>query len=345
MRPIVLILFAAGLLIGLLATAARAEKTDLVVMDDGNRFTCEIKKLDSGLLELSLDNVKSNIQVEWKHVVRVVSNMQLRIELSNGAHYYGALVPSSGDGQIRIRTAVGEFDADRSSIVVMEPIKATFWERMSASVSTGISYTKSTNVAQFNFGGSTTWRTLVTRTVLSVNTIITTQSGPTKTNSDIPLVFYRYYDDMWFFRAQAGASRNDELGIDFRGLLSAGGGRRLVHSNSAMILVSASVAGNREYTSDEQKTNNLELVFNALVMTYSFDSPKLEFDLDASVFLNLTTWGRYRTQLDARFSLELVSDLYWDLGQVYYRFDSDPSEEATSGTDWGVVSGLRYKFN
>ncbi len=42
---------------------------------------------------------------------------------------------------------------------------------------------------------------------------------------------------------------------------------------------------------------------------------------------------------------ELLKDLFWDLGQLYYRYDSDPSEFAASKSDWGIVSGLRYKYN
>ena len=34
----------------------------------------------------------------------------------------------------------------------------------------------------------------------------------------------------------------------------------------------------------------------------------------------------------------------WDIGQVYYRFDSDPSLTADSTDDFGIVTGLRYEF-
>jgi hypothetical protein len=46
-----------------------------------------------------------------------------------------------------------------------------------------------------------------------------------------------------------------------------------------------------------------------------------------------------------RLSIELIEDFYWDISQVYDRFDTDPSTTATSGTDWGVISGLRYTFD
>ena len=71
----------------------------------------------------------------------------------------------------------------------------------------------------------------------------------------------------------------------------------------------------------------------------------LSVETSGTQYFNLTTSGRYRFNFDARFSLELgIADLYWDLSQLYFRFDSEPSLDATSRSDYGIVTGLRYKF-
>jgi hypothetical protein len=52
----------------LLATATSApagNKSDLVVMKNGDRFTCDIKGLSSGALYISLDYAAGTISVEW----------------------------------------------------------------------------------------------------------------------------------------------------------------------------------------------------------------------------------------------------------------------------------------
>lgn len=342
-RAVLAIVFAT--LIGPLATSAPAKKTDVAVMDNGNQFVGEIKLLEYGLLNLSLTDVKGWVRVEWDHVVRLTSSKQLDIVLRSGQHYFGSLVESSADGILHIQTVFGEVAVDRSDVVNIEPIKATIWQRLSADVSTGISFTKATDIVQFNFGGVANYRTVQTLTILGLNTIITAKSGDTKTNTDFPLTHFRYYENKWFLRGETGGNRNDELGIDFRGSLAAGGGRRLVHSNSALVQVSVSLSANREFTSDGLQTSNLELVLDTTLMAFRYDTPKLEFNTELSVFVNLTTQDRYRVSLDGRVSLELVEDLFWDIGQAYYRFDSDPSKTAASQVDWGVVSGLRYKFN
>lgn len=332
-------------LLGLVATPALAKKTDVIVMDNGNRLVGEIKKLDQGLLELSMTDIKGRVRVEWNHVVRVVSTKYLDIELRSGARFYGSLIESDADGILRVLTVVGEFDVDCSNVVTFEPIRSTFWRRLTGNVSTGLSFIKATEILQFNFGGTVRHRTEEAETELSINTIITARSGEKTTNTDVPLTHQRFFANKWFYQGDLAGSRNDELGIDFRGSIGAGGGRRLIQTNSTIGSVSMLISGNREFTSDGNITNNLELVLDTSLLTFRYDSPKLEISIDASGFLNLTNWGRYRAHLDGRISLELVTDLFWDISQVYYRYDSDPSETATSTNDWGVVSGIRYTFN
>jgi hypothetical protein len=336
---------ALGVALLLLAPAALAEKTDVIVMDNGNRLVAEIKKLERGLLELSMTDIKGRVKVEWNHVVRITCNRALIIEDEDGARLFGQLIDSEVDDVLRVQTPYGLVDVARIDVVFMEPIKSTFWGRLSGDLSTGISYTKSTEIMQFNLGGSLRHRTRKTVTEISLNTIITSSSDGSKTNTDLPATYQRFFANRWFYRGDVGFSRNDELGIDLRTGIAGGAGRRLVYSNSAMVQASLLLNANHEFTSDGNETNNLELVLDTSLLAFRYDTPKLDASLSANLFMNLTTWGRYRVNVDGRLSIELVEDLYWDISQVYYRFDTDPSTIATSGTDWGVISGIRYTFD
>ena len=55
------------LIIGILLTTnlfAR-EKTDVLVMKNGDRMTCQIKGLEAGVLYVSFDYIDGTAQVEW----------------------------------------------------------------------------------------------------------------------------------------------------------------------------------------------------------------------------------------------------------------------------------------
>ena len=63
------------LLLGLSAAAGPAaahEKTDVVILDNGDRFQGEIKKLVQGTLTLKTD-AAGTISLKWSHVTGVIS--------------------------------------------------------------------------------------------------------------------------------------------------------------------------------------------------------------------------------------------------------------------------------
>ena len=328
-----------------IASPAFAQKTDVVRMDNGSAVIGEVEKLERGLLAFSVDDILGSLRIEWEHVIGLTSNQQLDVELQGGAHYFGSLIESDADTVLRIQTADGVVDVTLLDVIFIEPVEDAYWDRFQGDVSTGLSFTKATDILQFNLGGSVTYRRLESHTELAFHTIITSKSGEaSKTNTDLPLTHYRFLKGLWFLRGDIGGAINDELGLDFRGLLGAGAGRNFLFSRRANMLVSLLLSGNREYTNDDKRTTNVELGLDVALLAFRYDSPKLSVRTDLAGFWNLVSRSRYRVDFDARLSFDLVKDLFWDVGQIYYRFDSDPSLAADSRSDYGFVTGLRYEM-
>ena len=63
---------AVGLAAFLAAPAWARPKTDVVVLDNGDRVSCEIKKLQRGKLTISTD-ASGTITLKWSHVVGLQS--------------------------------------------------------------------------------------------------------------------------------------------------------------------------------------------------------------------------------------------------------------------------------
>ena len=333
-------------LLCLLASPVAAQKTDVVTLDNGNVIIGEVKKLERGLLEYSVDHISNRLQIKWEHVVGLTSNQNLDIELADGTTFFGYLVPAENDGVLIIETALAPFEVKIQDVVEIAPIKPTFWKRLEGNISAGLSFTKSTDILQGSLGGELRYRRLVSLTQFTWNAIVTTQrTEPSRTNISAPLTHFRFLPNRWFYRFDLVGSRNDELGIDFRGTIGGGGGRRLVQTNRVNFALSGLLLGNREFTNDGLETSNAELALDTLLETYRHDSPKLDFFSHLTVLLNLTTSGRYRVNYEGRLSLELgIEDFFWDISQIYYKYDSDPSQEAAAKDDYGIVSALRYKF-
>lgn len=67
------------------------EKSDVVVIQNGDRFTCEIKGLDAGVLYVSIDYVDGTISVDWTKVAHLESSQSFIVKDENGFAYTGVL--------------------------------------------------------------------------------------------------------------------------------------------------------------------------------------------------------------------------------------------------------------
>lgn len=67
------------------------EKTDVPVMRNGDRLTCEIKRLDSDVLYIRLDYVLGTISVNGSKVDHVESKQLFLVKTQDGSVYSGAL--------------------------------------------------------------------------------------------------------------------------------------------------------------------------------------------------------------------------------------------------------------
>jgi hypothetical protein len=67
------------------------EKTDVLVMRNGDRLTCEIKRLDSDVLYIRLDYVLGTISVNWSKVDHVESKQLFLVKTQDSSVYSGAL--------------------------------------------------------------------------------------------------------------------------------------------------------------------------------------------------------------------------------------------------------------
>src|SRR3974377_1466717 len=67
------------------------EKTDVIVMKNGDHMTGEIKGLDQGTLYVSLSYVISTMSVDWTEVTRLESKQSFIVRTQDGSVYTGTL--------------------------------------------------------------------------------------------------------------------------------------------------------------------------------------------------------------------------------------------------------------
>jgi hypothetical protein len=83
------------------------ENSDVIVMKNGDRFTCEIKGLSAGVLSVKVKYVDGDMAVQWSQVAHLESNRLFLVHTESGEAYTGKVSTSgaSSDPPIRIEIA------------------------------------------------------------------------------------------------------------------------------------------------------------------------------------------------------------------------------------------------
>ena len=70
------------------------EKSDVIVMNNRDKITCEVKSLSSNTLYISIDYVPNNVPVDWTKVDHIESKQIFRVKTQDGGGLYGNAVYS-----------------------------------------------------------------------------------------------------------------------------------------------------------------------------------------------------------------------------------------------------------
>jgi hypothetical protein len=67
------------------------EKTDVLVMKNGDRLTCEIKSLSADVLYIKLDYALGTVSINWFEIDHLESNQLFVVKTQDGEVYSGTL--------------------------------------------------------------------------------------------------------------------------------------------------------------------------------------------------------------------------------------------------------------
>ena len=326
----------------LIAIPTHAEKTDIVILQNGDRITGEIKKLEAGLLKYSTDDM-DNVYIEWEKIHHIKSTHRFEIIDIHGVRRYSSMDSTATPGEVVVRTPVADDVLEIIEIVRITPIEAGFLQRLDGSISVGFSYTRATDTAEFTLGGDTSYRGEKNAGKLEYSGYISDQSEQRTSRYNASLSYERFLRRRWTVGSALTAEGNEELGLDSRYSLTLNGSRYIVETNKTILKASLGLAGTREIHSDTDSTSyNLELPVTADYKRFTFQNPESNIQLSGSIYPNLTTSVRYRASVNLDLNHELLSDLFFVI-QVYYDFDNQPPEGAAKD-DYRFSTSISWSF-
>lgn len=328
----------------LITMPAYAEKTDIVVLVNGNIVTGEIKSLEFGTLRYSTDSM-GTVKIDWEDIVNVTSNQDLQIELSDGQRYFGQLTAPEDRFSVRVKTASAEFDFTMTDIVRITPIETAdkFWQRLDGSFSFGLQTQKSSEITTSNLAADISYRTREYLVGLRLNSSVTDQPiEGTKARQTFQANYQRFRGNRWFTDWFTGWERNDELGIQSRVSLGGALGRYFVQTNRNQFSLTLGLQAAAEaFTGEDESTTNAE---GRIEIRYLHRNllPETSVNFTTTIYPLLDDLRKYRAETDLSFRREFVEDLFFEVS-VGHSYLSDPPVDSAS-TDYAVTTSLGYSF-
>ena len=323
--------------------AHASAKTDTLTLYNGDKITCEVKKLEKGKLQVKTSDI-GTLSAKWYKVAFIETKQVLEIVLHDRTKIYGTLGKADSAGYAIVSSGMMINEVYRlMDIVSINQIATGFWSGLEGSVSYGLSYAKGSDNLQSNFAANVKYRSNHFLNRVVVNSIISNNAEVLSQKQDATYSLYYYIFKRTFLSYLVGWQQNTELGIDNRIINGPSIGYVAVESNSNLLKTSLGVLLNIEESNEGTRSEDLEGKITATYDLYLFAHPKITLTTMLSVFPSLTNWGRVRSDYNLQLSWEIFSNFTFG-ASFYISSDNDPTSTTASNLDWGTTTSIGYTF-
>jgi hypothetical protein len=327
------------------------DKNDVLVMKNGDRFTCEIKGLSAGVLSVKLSYVDGTISVQWSQVAHLESNRLFLVQTERGLVYTGKLSTTgiSDDPPVKIQLAEApgkEVVVPEGKIIKLSQTSEGFWHRFDGAVNTGLLFSKGNESVQYNVSSQVEYNRERWSAQVAFNSSFASNSGApitTRNQTDLSTMRLLRWNN-WFYAGSASFLQSSVQEISLQTTLGAGVGRFIKNTNRASIYVLGGLGWqNADYSQSaaDQNAQNLAVGFVTTGIKV-FKFKKTNLDISASLIPSISGPGRIHSNANAAYYIKVISDLSWNFS-FYGSWDSRPPA-TLPGSDYGTSSGLSWTF-
>jgi Protein of unknown function, DUF481 len=330
---------------------AARDKTDVVVMRNGDRLTCEIKSLDSEVLYIRLDYVLGIISVDWSKVDHIESKQLFLVKTQDGSVYSGKLsiTVSSGARPVTIEVldpASKKVELDKSQITQLEETSENFLQRFNGQIGLGSTYNRGNQSAQYNLNADVHYPRERWSASASYSSNLSSSSGSSvSTRNDVELSALRLLRwSNWYYTGLTEFLQSSQQGITLQSTFGGGIGRYLKNTGRASISLTGGLGWQRINYQEGVRTAPTEQVTSGLVVSdlnlYYFDRTNL--NINAILLPALSDPGRVHFNLNTSYYVRLWRRFTWNF-TFYGNWDNHPPP-GFSSSDYGSSTGVSWKF-
>ena len=327
------------------------EKSDVIVMKNGDRFTCEIKGLSAGVLSVKVSYVDGTMAVQWSQVAHLESNQLFLVQTESGTVYTGKVstTGASSDPPIKIEVAeapIKQVEVAQRKVIKLSETSQGFWHRFDGAVNTGLLYSKGNESTQYNVSSQVAYNRERWSSQLNFNSSFASSNGAsvtTRNQTDLSTLKLLRWNN-WFYAGTASFLQSSVQEIDLQTTLGGGIGRYLKNTNRASIYVIGGLGwqnvGYKQNTVGNGAQNTAVGFVASEIKAFKFK--KTNLDVSASLLPSISDAGRVHFNTNAAYYIKLINDLSWNFS-FYGSWDSRPPPTFPK-SDYGTSSGLSWTF-
>ena len=343
--------FVLWLALGVAMPLCARSKSDLIIMKNGDRITCEIKGLDADTLYISVDYILSTSSVDWSKVDHVESKQLFIIKTQDGSVYSGTLSTPDTPGGRPIKIEILEpsdnkVQVDKMTIIKLDETSSNFWQRFNGDIGLGFIYSKGNQSAQYSLNSSVNYPRPRWAASASYNSTLSSSTGTSPaTRNEINMNAMRLLRwNNWYYTGLADFLQSSVQGIKLQSTFGGGVGRYLKNTNHATISVTGGFAWQRINYLPNILSAPTQDVTSALIgsQVKLFWFNKTTLNIGTYLLPALSEPGRVHYNLNTSYYVKLWSNLTLNFS-FYGSWDNRPPP-GFAGSDYGTSTGMSWTF-
>ncbi len=337
----------------LIGAASARERKDILRFTNGDRITCEIMRLDQGMLYVRLPYARGEVGFDWAQIAQVESAESFVVADKTGKRYTGTLqkvadanaseVPA--EMKIEVKGATASKVVSGKEVVEIDRTDTGFWQNLHGDLNGGLNYSKQQNRTQFNFQSNTAFQR--TKWSMAANYQSNFSGGGDVSNlrNDLQLNGMRQLrSPQNFYMGLAEFLQSNEQELNLRTTIGGAVGHVFTHTNNSFINGYGGVIWNHERYSAaatvDQTGSTAEAILGTQLNFFRFRTTSIV--TDAQLYPSLSDLGRVRFNLNTSMKLRIAKRLDWTFG-FFLNTDSRPPQDLPK-TDYGSNSGLSWRY-
>ena len=334
-----------GLILFLLPALSSAQVKDTLFMINGQVLIGELKSIALGKVEFKSDDVTTASLKSNKIKTIIAISHLYRVETIDHFIFYTSLEKAS-EGYVLVNKVdtLMELAIDHiSDLIPLRSQNAGLWR---GTISSGYSYSKSSNIGQFNADVSLAYLRKKVENLFQGSAIITqTDTTLEVDNASASWLGSYLLTPTWEIIGLIKYQRNLELGLARRYQEGLTIGYDFLSSTVLDGTALSGAAISQERNTDGVKTSSqLEIPFIVIFDFFHFQKPDMTLNITQSLYAGVTQKGRFRQDGNISLNIKIITDFWINL-KLYDSYDNQPPSGSSTKFDFGVAFGLSYKFS